>query len=231
MSYSSNIPQAFVCPITLTIMKNPVIDADGNTFEEEAILQWIAVHHNSPITRNPMTRSSIKPNRALKGIIEAYLLNPNGNGYGYLTGMTANANNASVEGEVAVALDRDPINIIMIADVSGSMATIASNKNLTEKMNFTSLDLVKHTMNTIVESLTPHDSISIIKFNNVATQVTDLIPVNTGNKSFLKDKIAELEFRLKWQKHLRVILMTRFIFFYLLMVNLIPILLGVLFQP
>ncbi len=183
-----NAPSAFICPITLTIMKNPVSDSDGNTFEEEAILQWIDLHHNSPITRNPMTRNSIKPNRALKDLIEAYLLNPHGN----LLSQNQSQSLNNVNTEVIPQLERDPINIIMIADVSGSMETVASNNNSAEQINFTSLDLVKHTMNTIVESLTVHDTIGVVKFNNLATQVTDMLKVDTKNKSLLKGKISDL---------------------------------------
>lgn len=69
-------PQAFICPITLSIMTDPWSDADGNTYEKDAIFHWIQQNQSSPITRNPMSLDVLKPNRALKDLIQAYLGNP-----------------------------------------------------------------------------------------------------------------------------------------------------------
>ena len=180
-------PNAFICPITLNIMSDPYSDSDGNTFEKYAIFEWVNAHHNSPITRNPMTVSSLKPNRALKELIDDYLKTQN------TTSSTTTQTNPSVVVTEDVKLDREPVNIIMVADVSGSMSSICDNKNSTESMNFTRLDLVRHTMNTIVESLTPYDNLGIIKFDSVARRLTNLIPVTPENKSTFSGRIFNLE--------------------------------------
>ncbi len=54
-----------LCPITLEPMTEPVIDPEGNTYEKSAILEWIALHNNSPITRRPLRAECLVPNRAL----------------------------------------------------------------------------------------------------------------------------------------------------------------------
>jgi len=46
--------EAFYCPITGVIMKDPVIFPDGYTYEKTAIEEWIKRHGNSPYTRQPM---------------------------------------------------------------------------------------------------------------------------------------------------------------------------------
>ena len=47
----SDIPDEFKCPITLCIMKDPVIMPDGQTYEREAIANHLKASPLSPITR------------------------------------------------------------------------------------------------------------------------------------------------------------------------------------
>ncbi len=174
----NNIPKQFICPITLTLMSEPYSDSDGNTYEKDAIIEWVNQHHNSPITRNPLTLSSLTPNRALKELIQTFL---------------GNSQNQTQNPQIVEDIGREPIIIIAIADVSGSMNEICSNKNSSEAQNFTRLDLVKHTLNTIVNSLKAQDKLALIKFDNIATAITGIIPVNQTNKDIFIDKIQELQ--------------------------------------
>ena len=43
-----------MCPITHERFLDPVIAADGHTYEREAIESWLKEHSNSPVTRMPM---------------------------------------------------------------------------------------------------------------------------------------------------------------------------------
>lgn len=67
---SSEPPQSFLCPITCEIMVDPVMDADGNTYERWAITRWLEKSQQSPITRMPIASRMLVPNRALKAIID-----------------------------------------------------------------------------------------------------------------------------------------------------------------
>lgn len=49
-----NIPEGFYCPIIQTLMVDPVIDPEGNTYERSAIEDWLSKNQTSPITRNPL---------------------------------------------------------------------------------------------------------------------------------------------------------------------------------
>jgi hypothetical protein len=59
-----------ICSLTMQLMRDPVIDSDGNTYEKSAIEDWLRLKGTSPMTRKPMHVSSLRPNRALKNIIE-----------------------------------------------------------------------------------------------------------------------------------------------------------------
>jgi len=61
---------AFYCPICYSLMEDPVIDNDGNTYERKAIEEWLRRTGTSPITRNYMDASSLRPNRMVKDLIE-----------------------------------------------------------------------------------------------------------------------------------------------------------------
>ena len=63
-----------LCPITLEPMTEPVIDPEGNTYEKSAILEWIALYNNSPITRRPLSAECLVPNRALMEALSASII-------------------------------------------------------------------------------------------------------------------------------------------------------------
>ena len=64
------IPQEFICPITMDIMKDPVSGNQGEVFERSAITEWVTEHKCSPITRQPLELSDLRPNLPLRSIIE-----------------------------------------------------------------------------------------------------------------------------------------------------------------
>jgi hypothetical protein len=66
-----NILDEFKCPITLDVMKDPVLCEDGFTYERSAILS--IKNSLSPMTRQPINKNNLIPNRALKNIIDKSL--------------------------------------------------------------------------------------------------------------------------------------------------------------
>ena len=54
------------CPITLEVFHDPVIAADGHTYERTAITQWIQDNGTSPLTRQPLSVDDLQPNDELK---------------------------------------------------------------------------------------------------------------------------------------------------------------------
>ena len=43
--YDDDHPKNFICPITQAVMVDPVVTADGHTYEREAIEQWFETAH------------------------------------------------------------------------------------------------------------------------------------------------------------------------------------------
>jgi Hint-domain/VWA / Hh protein intein-like/U-box domain/von Willebrand factor type A domain len=66
----SNVSQSLLCPITQSIMVNPVIAEDGYTYERDAIINWLRQSNLSPMTRRPISASKLMPNRAIMDVID-----------------------------------------------------------------------------------------------------------------------------------------------------------------
>ena len=49
------IPPSFCCSITQDPMHDPFMDAEGNSYEREAIFKWLESNNTSPITRSPFS--------------------------------------------------------------------------------------------------------------------------------------------------------------------------------
>ncbi|XP_048885511.1 WD repeat, SAM and U-box domain-containing protein 1-like isoform X2 [Brienomyrus brachyistius] len=63
----TGVPDEFLCPITREIMTDPVIAADGFSYEKDAIEGWISSRNrSSPMTNLPLQTTVLTPNRTLK---------------------------------------------------------------------------------------------------------------------------------------------------------------------
>jgi hypothetical protein len=51
------------------LMKDPVFDNDGNTYEREAIERWLRAQSSSPITNEYLSLDMLRPNKVLKSQI------------------------------------------------------------------------------------------------------------------------------------------------------------------
>ncbi|XP_065493566.1 WD repeat, SAM and U-box domain-containing protein 1 isoform X2 [Caloenas nicobarica] len=73
-SVSAAVPEEFLCPITRELMKDPVIAADGYSYEKEAMENWISTNRrSSPMTNLPLPSLLLTPNRTLKMAIGRWL--------------------------------------------------------------------------------------------------------------------------------------------------------------
>ena len=61
------VPSGFVCPISEDIMRDPVVCADGHTYDRPNIEQWFAAGHDtSPNTGGRLPHLNLVPNHALR---------------------------------------------------------------------------------------------------------------------------------------------------------------------
>jgi hypothetical protein len=65
-----SIPLDCVCPITHALMQDPVVAADGNSYERSAIEAWLMCGSpRSPLTNQPLAHITLVPNNSLKKVI------------------------------------------------------------------------------------------------------------------------------------------------------------------
>jgi hypothetical protein len=59
----ANVPDEFICPLTLEIFSDPLMSKHGHNFERNAILEWLAEGNpECPLTRKPLSPSMLFPN-------------------------------------------------------------------------------------------------------------------------------------------------------------------------
>jgi Mg-chelatase subunit ChlD len=210
----SEIPKEFLCPITLSIMKEPVLMSDGQTYEKSAIEKALAISPLSPITKQPLSMKDAKPNYALKSLIENFLK------IGKMPEMPKNIakidknSKADIESfnievienpqnneEVFVNMtitpkkieSKKPILLISMIDISGSMSSSASNElKGNEEAHFSRLSLVKHSLKTVTSTLSSDDLMCLITFNHKAVMQLDATKVNEEGKKIIFEKIGNM---------------------------------------
>ena len=211
----SQIPKEFICPITLNIMKDPVIMSDGQTYEKSAIEKALSISPLSPLTKQPLSMKDAKPNYALKSLIENFLKigkipeiptntakidkNSKPEIESFKTEVIENPQN---DKEVFVNMtitpkkieSRKPILLISLIDVSGSMLSSASNElKGNEEANFTRLSLVKHSLKTVTSTLSNDDLMCLITFNSKAVMKLEATKTDEQGKKEIFTKIENMK--------------------------------------
>ncbi|XP_051147106.1 U-box domain-containing protein 33-like isoform X2 [Andrographis paniculata] len=71
------IPPYFTCPIFQEVMQDPVVAADGYTYESEALKGWLeSGHDTSPVTNLKLLHFNMVPNHHLRSAIQQWLQTP-----------------------------------------------------------------------------------------------------------------------------------------------------------
>ncbi|CAI9294580.1 unnamed protein product [Lactuca saligna] len=67
------IPYHFRCPISLELMRDPVIVGTGQTYDRPSIESWVATGNTTcPVTRLPLTDFTLIPNHTLRRLIQEW---------------------------------------------------------------------------------------------------------------------------------------------------------------
>ncbi|KAL8205171.1 hypothetical protein R6Q57_008722 [Mikania cordata] len=67
------IPYHFRCPISLELMRDPVIVGTGQTYDRSSIESWVATGNTTcPVTRLPLTDIILIPNHTLRRLIQEW---------------------------------------------------------------------------------------------------------------------------------------------------------------
>ena len=71
-SHSDAAPPELLCPITQEVMRDPVVTADGHTYERAAIERWLHERRTSPLTGAPLQHRNLTPNILAKQLCDAW---------------------------------------------------------------------------------------------------------------------------------------------------------------
>ena len=72
-SMTLNIPDEFRCPISLELMREPVIVSSGHTYDQISIAQWInSGHHTCPKSGQRLIHTALISNYALKSLVRQW---------------------------------------------------------------------------------------------------------------------------------------------------------------
>jgi len=209
---SGGTHDAMYCPITMEVMVEPVIDNQGVSYEKKAIEAWLLNNDTSPVTRQPLKLSDLKPNHALRDIIEEWRKSNQPGSQASIQSsqpistaaspsppaVTLSVTKPDAKGEALAFLQilppkgevRTPCDISCVIDVSGSMCSAAKIKNEKgdeESHGLSLLDVVKHAVKTIINTLGPNDRLSIVAYSSTARVVMPLTKMDEAGR-----KAAEL---------------------------------------
>ena len=68
------VPDGLICPLSLEIYEDPVMAADGFSYERREIENWFARgKHTSPKTNEELPHTFLMPNRDLKSTCQDFL--------------------------------------------------------------------------------------------------------------------------------------------------------------
>lgn len=88
---AASLQDDLLCPITHEVMMEPVVTADGHSYERTAIEQWLRHSTLSPLTGERLAHTSLVPNMALRSQIRSMLQAHDNSGAGTSTAHAAAA--------------------------------------------------------------------------------------------------------------------------------------------
>ena len=63
-------PDNYKCPITRAVMVDPVVLADGHSYERHAIVKWLLQHNKSPKMGADLQDKHVTPNHSMRSVIQ-----------------------------------------------------------------------------------------------------------------------------------------------------------------
>jgi hypothetical protein len=208
---------SFICPISLEIMKDPVIGPDGHSYDRDSISAWLASGQSvSPLTRLPLNGSDLIPNHALRNAIEEYQKQQKQEAVlaveraaeekkddRVVAGVELTASHlAGEEGTVVICVQAEdvestvlPTVFIDVLDVSYSMHESATETSgdVEDVVPFSRLDLVKHSVRTQIELMRDTDYLAIVIFDNTSEVLLPVVRMNKQGKQTARQVVDTIK--------------------------------------
>jgi hypothetical protein len=201
----------YLCPIGKQRMIDPVIDKEGNSYERSNIVRWLETHGTSPITRTPMSINDLIPNRSLRDVIESLTstepqtstnsetitesLGPEPEISTFSESIPGDSQRILLQFSCPDQEYRSPIAVCCVIDTSYSMsteATLGSNGG-SENCGLCILDIVKHSVHTVIKSLQSGDQLSIVIFSASAVVVLPLTNMDSVGQAMAVSTLNSLK--------------------------------------
>ncbi|EGR28365.1 von willebrand factor type a domain protein [Ichthyophthirius multifiliis] len=202
-------------------MQNPYTDPQNYTYDYDAILEYLNKFQISPYTGNPLYISDLKPNQDLKHQIDQLRDQiPDENKYRETSLSIKNykkinpqillkfsKKNTTYQLSITPPSSNIPrppnyFDICCVIDVSGSMNDEARIQGDTESAGLSVLDIVKHSVKTIIVNLRPEDRLSIVTFHSQAKREIELTYMDKKGKEKVQnclDTLTPLNSTNLWQ--------------------------------
>ncbi|GFP96960.1 U-box domain-containing protein 17 [Phtheirospermum japonicum] len=128
------IPKDFCCPVSLDLMKDPVIISTGQTYERSSISRWMQEGHcTCPKTGQMLVHTKLVPNRALRNLITQWCTaneipyDPPGNS-DYFSDNSNNINNSGSPSNASIVATKATSLLLVgqLANGSPSAKTVAA---------------------------------------------------------------------------------------------------------
>lgn len=207
---SVEINKDFICPISLQLMSDPVVDMNGHTFERKSIDDWYQRSNISPITHLPVSSKHLTPNLLLKRQIMEFkeqlgdqpLPKQLGESsiqiekYNYQPPKISFSTQVTSDGTL-VQINTNDVgetgahrHIILLVDESGSMdqkVSVRDSDNEEIDYGLTLLDIVRHSVQTLLNILLEDKQhvyyLTIISFTSTAERECIFLKVDDSNKA------------------------------------------------
>lgn len=210
------IPPDFYCPITGELLRDPVSEPSGHTYERTEILKWLQTSKTSPFTREYLDESNLKDNLAMKRSIESIkdkltedqlkidsIISEQktpiifkGAREDITINQHYNDEKLFLNIDTPNVDQRPPIDLVLCIDVSASMsmeATLKGSSNETIRHGISVLSLTVTAAKTILSSLNENDNISIVTYSSSAKTIVKNISCTPENKLLINMELDSLK--------------------------------------
>lgn len=197
-----SFPKDFYCALSKVVMKDPVKAPDNNTYERSAITEYLRINHRSPITREKMEIYELVPNVELKKKMEDNYkgLKKQGSEVGeieLLINKSAEIQGSNAYYHLSVVPPKEGVRsssiFVCVVDVSGSMNEPDPAESELEDSGFSRLDIVKHSIKTIINILNDEDYLGLVTFHTNANVVMKIRKMDEAGKQEANTKVDSMQ--------------------------------------
>ena len=214
-STNSAIIESITCPITGGVMTQPVSTPSGHTYENSAIVEWLARNPTSPQTRQRINASQLQNNTSILYLCDKYHRGEFGPKQVHKSPPKISADNIELshtqlsgrDNHIMLSFDINKQtfpkelshlsqDVVLVIDHSGSMGVSVEAKDVDGNKlenGFSIQDIVNHAAKTIASILDSNSRLAVIIFDNSIDVIYELKLMTDINKTSAISKINDIK--------------------------------------